>query len=112
MECKSRWTGEDRREAPRVAGQGSLKAAVVDEYGQTRSVLKHAQVVNVSGGGIAFTSEDSAEVGATVCIRTPQARCNTFGVRIVGANRRGDGRCELRAQLIEGAIPASLMYDW
>lgn len=112
MESKPRWIGEDRRAAPRVAGQGSLKASVVDEHGQTRSLLKHAQVVNVSGGGLAFTSEDSAAVGATVSIRTSEAQANPFRVRIVGANQRGDGRSELRAQLVEGAIPACLMYDW
>jgi hypothetical protein len=107
-----RWEGSDRRISPRVAGQGRLQAAVVDEYGQTRSVLGRAQVVNVSGGGLAFTSEMFADVGATVNIKMPDARATPFSVRIVGASRRGDGHCELRAQLLEGAIPACLMYDW
>jgi len=107
-----RWTGEDRRQSPRVAGHGRLKAAVVDEYGQTRSVLRRAQVVNVSGGGLAFTSQVPAEVGATVSIRTAEARADPFRVRIVGASKRGDGHCELRARLVKGAIPACLMYDW
>ncbi len=112
MENQSRWAGEDRRVSVRVAGQGRLKAAVVDEHGQTRSLLRHAQVVNVSGGGLAFTSDVPAEVGATVSIRTTEARVNPFRVRIVGASRRGDGHCELRAELVQGAIPACLMYDW
>ncbi len=112
MKNQSQWDGADRRVSVRVAGQGQLKAAVVDEHGQIRSILRHAQVVNVSGGGLAFTSEVPAEVGETVSIRTPEARVNPFRVRIVGASRRGDGRCELRAELVEGAIPASLMYDW
>jgi hypothetical protein len=112
MRNKLRWDGEDRRELPRVAGEGRLKAAVVDEFGQTREVLRHAQVVNVSGGGLAFTSEVSASVGATVSIRTPGLAGDPFRVRIVGSSQRGDGHCELRAQLVDGAIPACLMYDW
>ncbi len=112
MKNPLRWEGDDRRESPRVAGHGRLKAAVVDANGQTRSVLRHAQVVNVSGGGLAFTSDVPAEVGATVSIRTPEARADPFSVCIIGASKRGDGHCEMRAKLVKGAIPASLMYDW
>ncbi len=112
MENQPRWDGDDRRGSPRVAGEGLINAAVIDGFGQTRSVLRHAQVVNVSGGGLAFTSEVSAEVGVTVSIRTPQVRAEPFRVQIVGSSQRGDGHCELRARLVEGAIPACLMYDW
>ncbi len=112
MAYEPRWSGEDRRTSPRIAGQGSLSAAVMDQYGQPRSILKQAQAVNISGGGLAFTSANTADVGETVNIRTEDPQGKPFRVRIVGANRRGDGRSELRAELIEGSIPASLMYGW
>jgi len=109
--CPS-WNGDDRRVVPRVAGKGSLAAAVIDEHGQPHSVLRHAQVVNVSGGGIAFTSENTAAIGETVNIDIGESLVKPFSVRIVGAKQRGDGRSELRAQLVTGAIPACLVYDW
>lgn len=112
MEREPRWNGDDRRGTPRVAGDGVLRAAVIDEHGQSRKLLKQAQVVNVSGGGIAFTSADACEVGDTVSLRTPDNTTNVFRVRVVGANRRGDGRSELRGRLVEGAVPACLMYGW
>lgn len=112
MKSSPSWNGENRRAVPRVAGKGSLKAAVIDDHGQPRSVLRHAEVVNVSGGGLAFTAENAADVGETVNICIDEPLTKPFRVRIVGANRRGDGRSELRAQLIDGAIPACLVYDW
>ncbi len=112
MENLPRWNGHERRTTPRIAGQGDLRAAVVDAHGQAMKLLEHAQVVNISGGGIAFTSADDCEVGDTVDIRTPSQQAKPFSVRIVGANRRGDGRSELRGELINGAVPASLMYGW
>ena len=112
MEREPRWTGEDRRAAPRVAGDGDLCAAVIDEHGQSRKLLKQAQTVNVCGDGIAFTSADACEVGDTVSLRTPDNTAGPFRVQIVGASRRGDGRSELRGRLIEGAVPACLMYGW
>ncbi len=113
METLPRWNGEERRATPRVAGQGELKAAVIDAYGQARKVLEQAQVVNVSGGGIAFTSTEACEIGDQVNITTASNKyARPFSVRIVGANRRGDGRSELRGQLVEGSVPACLMYGW
>lgn len=112
MEREPRWNGDERRVCPRVAGQGELQAAVIDGHGQARRQLQHAQVVNVSGGGIAFTSMDDCRIGDTVSIRMPKAPAQPFSVRIVGANRRGDGRSELRGQLVQGAVPACLMYGW
>ena len=106
-------TGKNGRTTPRVAGQGELKAAVIDAHGQARKVLEQAQVVNVSGGGIAFTSTDACEIGEQVHISTVNdTHGKPFSVRIVGANRRGDGRSELRGQLVEGSVPACLMYGW
>lgn len=112
MKHAPKWTGEDRRSAPRVAGQGSLRAAVIDAHGQASSILKEAQVVNVSGGGLAFTTTGAAPVGSKVNLRIGDGRAKPFDVRIVGVKRRGDGRSELRAQLVQGSIPACLMYDW
>lgn len=112
METQSNWDGQDRRATPRVAGRGALMAAVVDAHGQARKLLEQAQVVNVSGGGIAFTTADACDVGETVDVRTPNEPATSFSVRIVGANRRGDGRSELRGELINGAVPACLMYGW
>jgi PilZ domain len=112
MKSSLSWKGDDRRVLPRVAGKGSLSAAIIDGHGQPRTVLRHAQVVNVSGGGLAFTSENAAAIGETVNIRIDESFVKTFSVRIVGAKQRGDGRSELRAQLITGSIPACLAYDW
>ena len=112
MACESRWDGQERRNAPRVAGQGELKAVIVDAHGQPRRLLAQAQVVNVSGGGIAFTSEDTCDVGEKVDVHTGDNQSPPFSIKIVGANRRGDGRSELRGQLIHGAVPACLMYGW
>lgn len=112
MKSSPSWNGENRRAVPRVAGKGSLNAAIIDDHGQPRTVLKHAEVVNVSGGGLAFTAENAAEVGEMVNIRIAEPLGKPFSVRIVGAKRRGDGRSELRAKLIYGAIPACLVYDW
>jgi PilZ domain len=112
MAYESNWNGHERRTSPRIAGRGDLEAAVVDAHGQARKLLEQAQVVNVSGGGIAFTSADACEIGDTVDIRIPREQAKPFCVRIVGTNRRGDGRSELRGELINGAVPASLMYGW
>lgn len=112
MEREPRWNGDDRRNSPRVAGDGDLRAAVIDEHGQSRKLLKHAQAVNVCGDGIAFTSSDGCEVGDTVSLRTADNTVSAFRVQIVGASRRGDGRSELRGRLVQGAVPACLMYGW
>ena len=112
MKSSLYWNSDDRRAVPRVAGKGSLSAAIIDGHGQPRSVLRHAEVVNVSGGGIAFTSENNATVGETVHIHIGESWTKPFSVRIVGTKQRGDGRNELRAQLVTGAIPACLVYDW
>ncbi|MEZ6193919.1 MAG: hypothetical protein R3C45_21960 [Phycisphaerales bacterium] len=112
MEPQPRWNGEDRRASPRVAADGELRAAVIDEHGQSRKLLKQAQAVNVCGGGIAFTSADGCEVGDSVNLRTADNTAGAFSVQIVGVSRRGDGRSELRGKLIKGAVPACLMYGW
>jgi hypothetical protein len=112
MEREPRWDGQERRTDPRIAGRGELRAAVLDMYGQARKLLSHAEVVNVSGGGLAFTSTEACEIGDTVNIHTADQQARPFNVCIVGASRRGDGRCELRGRLIDGAVPACLMYEW
>ena len=112
MEREPRWNGDDRRATPRMAGDGDLRATVIDEHGQSRKLLKQAQTVNVCGGGIAFTSADDCQVGDTVSLRIADNTGGAFRVRIVGASRRGDGRSELRGRLVEGAVPACLMYGW
>ena len=112
MSCELGWDGQERRSTPRVAGQGELKAAIIDEHGQPRKILSQAQVVNVSGGGIAFTTADGCDIGSMVDVHVQDDQTHPFSIKIVGANRRGDGRSELRGQLVNGAVPASLMYGW
>ncbi|GAB4108074.1 MAG: hypothetical protein Kow00105_14030 [Phycisphaeraceae bacterium] len=112
MKTRTGWNGRERRAEARVAGKGALEVAVLDQHGQVRKVMPGAEVINVSGGGVAFTASDSCDIGTLVQVRTKNQPVKPFRVQIVGTNRRGDGRSKLRGRLVSGSVPACLMYGW
>ena len=107
----------ERRSCVRLAGGGKIDAVLTDQFDQPIDVLRDAEVVNVSAGGLALISQSPAPVGARMKVilvdgdssQRPKARCR---VAALDCHELDDHRHKIRCQLVEGRIPAELIYGW
>ena len=111
---------KERRSSVRLAGGGKIDAAVIDGNRQPVTALRHAEVVNVSAGGMAVATTTPIEPGAQVRISCPDETAvptgsrafADFEVRVLETTAWQDGKQMMRCRLTEGVVPASLIYRW
>jgi len=112
------WKGHDeRRQSVRVAGQGILEAVVIDQHGQPVQLLQGTQVRNVSSGGVAFTTSSKVDVGHHIKMKyienEPSRESGSpFQVEAVEVVALPNQSYMIHCRLIEGTIPAKLVYSW
>jgi len=103
-------TQQERRKGVRIAGQGPIEAVVIDEHHQPIMRMAGAEVINVSGGGIAFSAATEAPVGATIQVVAAEGK--PFEVRVLDCSDYLLNQRQMRCQLTSGSVPASLIYGW
>ena len=107
----------DRRESPRLAAEGKLHAAVLDDNNQPLIVLRDVEVLNVSAGGLALLTSTcvvpavvvSAVVGDRALADEQHRRVT---LEVLECVPQPDQRYCVRCRLLEGRMPAELLYDW
>ncbi|MCC7144916.1 MAG: PilZ domain-containing protein [Phycisphaeraceae bacterium] len=108
---------EERRQDVRLAGNGPVQAVVVDCYSQPLRVLQDAQTVNVSAGGLALLTSTPASPGERVVVTLEGARLSQPGAQRVvlealAVRRLLAGQTMVNCRLVEGRMPAKLIYGW
>ncbi len=111
------WKGHDeRRNAVRVAGQGTLEAVIVDQHGQPVQVLQETQIRNVSSGGIAFTTTSRVDISHQIRIRYIEEESrktdSVFQIEVVEYDELPNNCYMVHGRLVEGSIPARMVYSW
>ena len=106
---------EDRRMDCRLIGGGPVEVVTVDEFNGASAALDDAQVLDVSAGGLALATHTQVPAGTRVRVAARRARqwLNQPGdciTRVVHTKREADGMIRLGLQLIQGRIPAALIY--
>lgn len=107
---------EDRRADIRLAGGGQVDAVVVDRFDQPLAVLDAPRVLNVSAGGLALASRTAVRPGAVIRITVNGAmsadHANRVRLQAIECAAQSDRSQRIRCRLIQGAMPASLIYNW
>jgi hypothetical protein len=107
----------ERRADVRLASGKKVEAAVVDQYEQPIALLRNAEVVNVSAGGMLLVSDTPAEPGTRMIINT-QSTSNTapskqrLSLESLECAPPNDQQHRIRCKLVQGHIPAKLIYNW
>ncbi|MBI1335518.1 MAG: hypothetical protein GC164_00995 [Phycisphaera sp.] len=107
----------DRRTDLRLAGRGTIEAVVEDPMGNPVQALEDTRVLNVSAGGMAVVTSTPMMAGLRVRVRPMRrslAHIEPDWVKLEALEcvTRGPDRHRLRLRLVEGAMPAQLVYDW
>jgi len=118
MADKKCGTDEERRADVRLASGKKVDAVVVDRHGQPITLLREAEVLNISGGGLSLVSTDPVDAGDHVNINLPET--SKLQRRVIGAIKLGVLSClpcdgnkhKIRCKLIDGGIPTNLIYGW
>ncbi len=117
MRSKQVKPNDDQRRAPRFAAEGPVRATVMDDHDQPLIVLRDIEVVNVSAGGLAFTTPTAVTPSAVVSAfigddadshQSPQR----IRLEVLDCAPLGHRRFRVRCRLIEGSMPARLIADW
>ncbi len=108
---------EDRRRDMRLAGAGvgRLDAVVVNKFSQPIEILREPEVVDVSAGGLALAVSNATKVGHAVRLGVMDAKhgvTDSITVETVDCRPWLDGKHLLRCKLVQGKMPASLIYGW
>ena len=117
MRSKKNLLTEDQRKTPRLAADGPVRATVVDDHDQPLIVLRNVEVVNVSAGGLAFTTPTavtpSSVVNAFIGDETDQQFYpQRIRLEVLDCAPHDHRRYRVRCRLIEGSMPARLIADW
>lgn len=104
--------GKDRREDIRLASYETVDAAVMDRHDQPVGVLRDAVVVNVSAGGLMLVSDASAEAGTRLEMRLDGARGTRIGLEAISSSPVGEKGHRICCKLVDGNMPARLIYNW
>ena len=107
----------DRRTSVRLASHQRVEAAVLDHHNQPISVLRDAEVVNVSAGGLMFLSDTPTQPGTKIVINLAGKYGSTvgehrFSLTTLECTPSNEGRHKIRCELAEGAVPARFIYNW
>lgn len=110
-------TPSNRRHDVRLASRKPVDAVIEDQHGQPIDVLKGAEVLNVSAGGLAMISDQPAVVGSQlkviVDLAATQAQDDPpIRVSTLDCQPMRDHRYKIRCRLISGMMPARLIYGW
>lgn len=106
---------EERRMDYRLLGGGPVEAVAVDRHDHASAALDDAQVLDVSAGGLSIATHTDVPAGTYIRIAARRAKhwldqtgqCLT---RVVHTRHERDGVIRLGLQLVEGRIPAALIY--
>ncbi len=107
----------NRRRYIRLAGEGALHAAVVDDNGQPLIVLREVEIINVSAGGLCVLTPTSVAPASHVSAivgqeRNAEAEHRKIRLECLECTQQHDKRYRVRFRLLEGAMPAQVIYQW
>ncbi len=108
---------EDRRADVRLASYKKIEAAVVDDHGQPIVVLRDAEVINVSAGGLLLVSDTPAEPGTRMTVKSGAGRSSDDGgaeIDLVSLECKPwrEDQHRIRCKLADGHMPAQFIYGW
>lgn len=117
MIANSNGSDQNRRADVRLASGRKIDAVVLDQHAQPVILLRDTEATNVSAGGLMMLSEDSVELGTRVEVRvvakgTNQAKARRFTVRTIACSPHGEQKHRIHCQVVQGAVPADLIYGW
>ena len=106
----------ERRADVRLASGKKVDAAVVDQHEQPIALLRNAEVVNVSAGGMMIVSDTPAAPGSRMVINTQSNaslnRKQRLSLESLECAPQNDQQHRIRCKLVQGHIPAKLIYNW
>ena len=107
----------DRRADVRLASYKKIDAVRVDRHEQPVSVLRQAEVVNVSAGGVMLIGDQPVHQGARIVVNLNEAGSfrrggRWFSLESLDCEPRGDQKYQIRCKVVQGAVPAELIYRW
>lgn len=108
---------DERRTEIRLAGGGPMQAVVLDDHRQPVKLIQEAQVINVSAGGLAMMTSTPVSRGALIQAAADSTTDGRGGktsmiLQVLECLPVAIGRQKLRAKLVEGRMPARLIYHW
>ncbi|MCC7408066.1 MAG: hypothetical protein IT442_08340 [Phycisphaeraceae bacterium] len=111
----------DRRQDKRLAGRaglGFVQAVVIDAAQEPIAVLRQVELVNVSAGGLSFTTITPVPPGSRVMVSLADASTKLADARVTLEALSQDpavGQPDSRVthcRLIQGRMPARLIHGW
>lgn len=102
----------ERRADKRLASDVEIGAVVVDRFSRPIESVRGARMVNVSAGGLAFTAESLVPAGATLEVLARGGASQPFRVKAVSCGLVDEATHVVRCRLVEGRVPAGLIYGW
>ena len=107
----------NRRSDVRLASDKTISVTIVDRYEQPIAVLPSAAVANVSAGGMMLVSDTPAPCGARIKVTLDQSKEMTgpgdrFYLEAIQCSPGRDNHHQINCKLVQGNIPAKLIYGW
>lgn len=108
----------ERRADVRLASDKTIEAVVLDQHSQPIVVLRHVEVINVSAGGLLILSPTPVAMGVRLAVKlgdrsTRPALCQELSLIVLECTPSKDDRqYRIRCQLVQGSMPAELIYNW
>jgi len=107
----------NRRSDVRLASNKTISVTIVDRYEQPIAVLPSAEVANVSAGGMMLVSDTPAPCGARIKVTLDQSKemtgsGNQFYLEALRCSPGRDDHHQINCKLVQGNIPAKLIYGW
>lgn len=108
---------QERRRDVRLAGGPKVDAILVDDNQYPVGVLRDAQVLNISAGGMAMISPIPTDRGVRIQVvwgqgRGPLTQREQVGVEVLDCSAWGGEQYKIRCRLVTGRMPAELIYGW
>jgi hypothetical protein len=110
-----RTSNEDRRADIRLEGGGQIDAVVIDAYGFPSATLLSPRVENVSASGLAISTTTEVEAGSRVKVMVAGLDATEVPgviVEVLSVVPQADGRLSLHCRVVDGTVPASLIFRW
>lgn len=118
MSPQSKPNIQERRSDVRLASGKKIEAAVVDQFEQPIALLRNAEVVNVSAGGMLLVADTPAEPGTRMVINTQSTSTATptrkqqLSLEALACAPQKNQQHHIHCRLVKGHIPAKFIYNW
>jgi hypothetical protein len=114
--ARPRTSYDDRRSDVRLEGGGAVDAVVLDAHQFPVRTLQSPRVDNVSASGMAIlTLSEGVEIGSRVRVTlagTDAVEVPGVVLEVMSVAAQPDGRFALHCRVLEGTVPAALIFRW